>query len=110
MFIIIDQLIIFTRVIKITIFRTSLLLSICKRIFLVCIHAIFTKLGKTHHAISIVVVAVLLNLHPYTTVPQLPTLKCLSIGTPNTTTSPLVPDRKWWLLGVPTFEHIIIKL
>ena len=35
------------------------------------------------------------------------TLKCLSIGTP---TSPLFPDRKWWLLGVPIFEHIIISL
>ena len=40
----------------------------------------------------------------------LTTLKCLSIGTPNTTTFPLVPNRKWWLLGVPVFEHIIIRL
>ena len=38
------------------------------------------------------------------------TLKCLSIGTPNTTTFPFVPDEKWWLLGVPIFEHIIIRL
>ena len=38
------------------------------------------------------------------------TLKCLSIGTPNTTTFPFVPNRKWWLLGVPVFERIIIRL
>ena len=38
------------------------------------------------------------------------TLKCLSIGTPNTTTFPFVPKGKWWLLGVPIFEHIIIRL
>ena len=34
----------------------------------------------------------------------------LSIGTPNTTTFPFVPNGKWWLLGVPIFEHIIIRL
>ena len=38
------------------------------------------------------------------------TLKCLSIGTPNTTTFPFVPNGKWWLLGVPIFEHIINRL
>ena len=38
------------------------------------------------------------------------TLKCLSIGTPYTTTFPFVLDGKWWLLGVPIFEHIIIRL
>ena len=38
------------------------------------------------------------------------TLKCFSIGTPNTTTFPFVPNGKWWLLGVPIFEHIIIRL
>ena len=36
-----------------------------------------------------------------------PTLKCLSIGTPNTTTFPFVPNGKWWLLGVPILKHII---
>ena len=41
---------------------------------------------------------------------MLNTLKCLSIGTPNTTTSPFVPNGKWWLLSVPIFEHIIIRL
>ena len=38
------------------------------------------------------------------------TLKCLSIGTPNMTTFPFVPNGKWWLLGVLIFEHIIIRL
>ena len=38
------------------------------------------------------------------------TLKCLSIGTPNTTTFPFVPNGKWWLLDVPIIEHIIIRL
>ena len=38
------------------------------------------------------------------------TLKCLSIATPNTTSFPFVPNGKWWLLGVPIFEHIIIRL
>ena len=37
-------------------------------------------------------------------------LKCLSIGTPNTTTFPFVPNGKWWLLGVSIFEHIIIMM
>ena len=41
---------------------------------------------------------------------DVPTLKCLSIGTPNTTTFPFVPNGKWWLLGVPIIEHIIIRL
>ena len=36
------------------------------------------------------------------------TLKCLSIGTPNTTTFPFVPNGKWLLLGVPIIEHILI--
>ena len=38
------------------------------------------------------------------------TQKCLSIGTPNTTTFPFVPNGKWWLLGVPIFEHIMIRV
>ena len=38
------------------------------------------------------------------------TLKCLSIGTPNTTTFPFVPNGKWWLLGVPIFKHITFWL
>ena len=38
------------------------------------------------------------------------TLKCLSIGTPNTTIFPFVPNGKWWLLGVPITEHIIITV
>ena len=38
------------------------------------------------------------------------TLKCLSIGTPNTTTFPFVPNGKSWLLGVPIFEDIVIRL
>ena len=29
------------------------------------------------------------------------TLKCLSFGTPNTTTFPFAPNGKRWLLGVP---------
>ena len=41
---------------------------------------------------------------------RLTTLNCLSIGTPNTTIFPFVPNGKWWLLGVPIFEHIIIRL
>ena len=38
------------------------------------------------------------------------TLKCLSIGTPHTTTFPFVPNREWWFLGVPIFKHIRIRL
>ena len=38
------------------------------------------------------------------------TLKCLGIGTPDTTTFPSVPSGKSWLLGLPIFEHIIIRL
>ena len=38
------------------------------------------------------------------------TLKCLSLGTPNTTIFPSVPNGKRWLLGVPIFEDIIIRL
>ena len=38
------------------------------------------------------------------------TLKCLSIGTPNITTFPFVPNGKWWLLDVPIFEYIIIRV
>ena len=38
------------------------------------------------------------------------TLKCLSIGTPNTTIFPSVPNGKRWLLGVPILEYIIIRL
>ena len=38
------------------------------------------------------------------------TLKCLSIGTPNITTFPFVPNGKWWLLGVPIIEHILIRM
>ena len=38
------------------------------------------------------------------------TLKCLSIGVPNTTAFPFVPNGKWWLSGVPIIEHIIIRL
>ena len=36
--------------------------------------------------------------------------KVLSIGTLNTTTFPFVPNGKWWLLGVPILEHIMIRL
>ena len=45
-----------------------------------------------------------------TAVKQKFTLKCLSIGTPNTTIFPFVPNGKRWLLGVPIFEDIIIRL
>ena len=38
------------------------------------------------------------------------TRKCLSIGTPNTTIFPFVPNGKRWLLGVPIFEYIIFSL
>ena len=36
--------------------------------------------------------------------------KCLSSGTPNTTNFLFVPNGKWSLLGVPIFEHNIIRL
>ena len=38
------------------------------------------------------------------------TLKCLSIGTPKTVNFPFVPNGKLMVLGVPIFEHIIIRL
>ena len=38
------------------------------------------------------------------------TLKCLSIGTPKTINFPFVPNGKLMVLGVPIFEHIIIRL
>ena len=41
---------------------------------------------------------------------KLYTLKCLIIGTPNTTTFPFVPNGKLRLLSVPIFEHIILRL
>ena len=37
-------------------------------------------------------------------------IKCISIGTPNTTTFPFAPNGKWWLLDVPILKHIIIRL
>ena len=38
------------------------------------------------------------------------TLKCLNIGTPKTINFPFVPNGKLMILGVPIFEHIIVKL
>ena len=38
------------------------------------------------------------------------TMKCLSIGTPKTINFPFVPNGKLMVLGVPIFEHIIIRL
>ena len=38
------------------------------------------------------------------------TLKCLNIGTPTTINFPFVPNGKLMVLGVPIFEHIIIRL
>ena len=38
------------------------------------------------------------------------TLKCLSIGTPNTTIFPFIPNGNWGLLDVPIFKYIIIRL
>ena len=49
-------------------------------------------------------------IHSSYITPYAHTLKCLSIGTPNTTTFPFVPNGKWWFLGVPIFKHIIIWL
>ena len=37
-------------------------------------------------------------------------LKCLSIGTPNTSTIPFVQNGKQCFLCVPVFKHIIIRL
>ena len=37
-------------------------------------------------------------------------LKCLNIGTPKTVNFPFVPNGKFMILGVPIFEHIIIRL
>ena len=41
---------------------------------------------------------------------EVSTLKCLNIGTLDTTTFPFVPDGKRWLLGFPIFKHVIIRL
>ena len=38
------------------------------------------------------------------------TLKCLNIGTPETINFPFAPNGKFMILGVPIFEHIIIRL
>ena len=38
------------------------------------------------------------------------TLKCLNIGTPKTINFSFVPNGKLMILGVPMFEHIIIRL
>ena len=38
------------------------------------------------------------------------TLKYLSIGTPKTINFPFVPNGKLMVLGVPVFEHIIVRL
>ena len=38
------------------------------------------------------------------------TLKCLSIGTLKIINFPFVPNGKLMVLGVPIFEHIIIRL
>ena len=40
----------------------------------------------------------------------MPTLMCLNIGTPKTINFPFVPNGKLMILGVPIFEHMIIKL
>ena len=37
------------------------------------------------------------------------TLKCLSIGTPNTINFPFVPNGKLMVLGVPIFKHIRVN-
>ena len=37
-------------------------------------------------------------------------LKCLNIGTPKTINFPFVPNGKLMILGVPIFEHIILRL
>ena len=38
------------------------------------------------------------------------TLKCLSIGAPETINFPFVPNGKLMVLGIQIFKHIIIKL
>ena len=38
------------------------------------------------------------------------TLKCLSIETPKTINFPFVPNGKFMAIGVPIFEHIVIRL
>ena len=38
------------------------------------------------------------------------TLKCISIGTPKTINFPFVQNGKLTVLGVPIFEHLIIRL
>ena len=38
------------------------------------------------------------------------TVKCLNIGTPKITNFPFVPNGKLLILGVPIFEHFIIRL
>ena len=38
------------------------------------------------------------------------TLKCLRIGTPKTINFPFVANGKLMVLGVPIFEHTIIRL
>ena len=38
------------------------------------------------------------------------TLKCLNIGTPKTINFPFGTNGKLMILGVPIFEHIIIRL
>ena len=38
------------------------------------------------------------------------TLRCLNIGTPKTINFPFVPNATSIILGVPIFEHIIIRL
>ena len=51
-----------------------------------------------------------LTLIPYFFFQCVHSLKCLNIGTPNTTTFTFVPNGKWWLLDVSIFRHIIIRL
>ena len=40
----------------------------------------------------------------------LPTLMCLSIGTPKAINFPLVSNEKLMFLGVPIFKHITMRL
>ena len=37
------------------------------------------------------------------------TLRCLSIGTPNTTIFPFIPNGKRMVIRIPIFKHIIIR-
>ena len=39
-----------------------------------------------------------------------PTLKCLSIGTPKAINFPFVSNEKLKFLGVPVFKHIVMRL